>query len=148
MYGIAYTVFMIGISYSQINPDILRGHYINGTVLAVLAFFLSAILYSSKARDFISRKTIEKQKAELEQANRELSQTNHELQESLIALDESQSMIFTLTLALESKDQNTHGHSERVVDYAMALADYLALNEKDKTSLSGFVIHDVGSGYP
>jgi len=145
IFGAAYIALMAGITYVQTNFDILRGHYINGTLIVILAYFLSFILYSAKVRGFISRKTIENQKAKLEQANEELSLANYRLQESLKALDESQNIIFTLALALESKDQNTHGHSERVVKYALALADYLGLDDKDKVLLHrASVLHDIG----
>jgi len=145
MYSLAYVVLMAGITLVQEDLTILRGHYINGTLIVILAVFLSTILYYTRIRDLISKKTIERQKAELEQANKELSAANHELRESLAALDESQNIIFTLTLALESKDPNTHGHSERVVNYALALADYLNLSERDKTLLRrAAVLHDIG----
>ena len=145
MFGTAYVVFMVGISITQSNSEVLRGHYINGTVLVVLAFFLSAILYFAWVKDFLSRKTIQQHKEELEQTNEELIASNNELQESLQALDESQNMIFTLTLTLESKDSNTHGHSERVAEYVTALADQLALNENDKTNLwRAAILHDIG----
>ena len=53
-------------------------------------------------------------KAEVERANSELTTVNQNLRETLLYLDESQNMIFTLALALESKDAYTKGHSERV----------------------------------
>lgn len=145
IYAISYLVFLVGITYCQTNPEILRGHYINGTVLIILALFLSTILYYGKVRDFLSTKTIERQKIELETKNHELSATNRELHESLLALDESQNMIFTLTLTLESKDSNTHGHSDRVAEYVLALANHLGLNDMDKINLwRAAILHDIG----
>jgi len=145
IYALSYLVFLMGITYCQTNPEILRGHYINGTVLVILALFLSTILYFGKVRDFLSTKTIERQKIELETKNQELSTTNQELHESLLALDESQNMIFTLTLTLESKDSNTHGHSERVAEYVLALANHLGLNDVDKVNLwRAAILHDIG----
>jgi len=145
MFGISYAIFTIGITYAQTDPNILRGHYINGTVLVILAVFLSRILYYAKLKDFISRKTIEYQNTELEKTNQELSIANKELNESLLALDESQNIIFTLTLTLESKDTNTHGHSERVAKYAMAIAKHLGLDNKDEVNLwRAAILHDIG----
>jgi putative nucleotidyltransferase with HDIG domain len=145
IYTFSYLIFMLGITYAQTNSDIVRGHYINGTVLVILAVFLSSILYYSKVKDFLSRKTIEQQKIELENKNEELNKTNKELQESFLALDESQNMIFTLTLALESKDSNTHGHSQRVSEYVLAIANKLKLNETDKINLwRAAILHDIG----
>lgn len=140
-----YSIFVIGISYVQKNPVILRGHYINGTILVIVAWFLSIILYYAKVRDFLSRKTIERQKGELEKANQQLTATNHKLQESLSALDESQNIIFTLALALESKDPYTHGHSDRVTEYALELARFLNLSEVDQVNIyRASILHDVG----
>ena len=140
-----FIIFIIGITFVQGNPAILRGHYVNGAILAVVAWFLSIILYHTKVRDFLSRKTIEHQKGELEKANQQLTATNHKLHESLSALDESQNIIFTLALALESKDPYTHGHSERVADYALELARFLNLSELDQVIIyRASILHDIG----
>ena len=145
IYLINYSIFIIGITFVQKNPAILRGHYVNGAILAVVAWFLSVILYYAKVRDFLSRKTIEQQKGELEKANQQLTAINHKLQESLSALDESQNIIFTLALALESKDPYTHGHSDRVTGYALELARFLNLSELDQVIIyRASILHDIG----
>ena len=145
IYSISFLIFIIGITYVQTNQEVLRAHYINGSVLVILAMFLSIILYYGKVRDFLSTKTIERQKMELEKKNNQLSVTNEELNESLSALDESQNMIFTLTLTLESKDSNTRGHSERVAEYVHSLADFLDLPETDKKNIwRAAILHDIG----
>lgn len=140
-----YLILVIGITIIQNDPAILRGHYTNGTILAVIAIFLSNILYRTKVRAFLSRKTIERQKNELEKANQQLTSTNLKLQESLVDLDESQNIIFTLALALESKDAYSHGHSDRVTDYALKLAKYLDLSESDQIDIyRAAILHDIG----
>ncbi|MHB8127095.1 MAG: HD-GYP domain-containing protein [Desulfitobacteriaceae bacterium] len=140
-----YAIFIIGITFVQENPIVLRGHYINGTILAVLACFLSLMFYHAKARDFLSRKMIEHQKGELEKANQQLTATNHKLEESLTALDESQNIIFTLALALESKDPYSHGHSDRVADFALELARFLNLSKVDQVNIyRAAILHDLG----
>lgn len=145
IYIINYIIFIIGITFVQENPAVLRGHYVNGTILAVIAWFLSIILYYAKVKDFLSRKTIEHQKGELEKANKQLTTTNLKLHESLSALDESQNIIFTLALALESKDPYLHGHSERVTDYALELARFLNLSEVDQVNIyRAAILHDIG----
>lgn len=145
IYSVSFVIFIVGVTYAQSNPVILRGHYINGTSLVILALFLSTILYLGKAKDFQNTKTIEKQKMELETKNEELSVKNEELNESLLALDESQNMIFTLTLTLESKDSNTHGHSERVAEYVHALASYTDMSDTDRTNIwRAAILHDIG----
>ena len=138
MYVMSYIIFIVGITLIQHDPNVLIGNYINGTVLVVIAWFLSCILYNTKINEFIARKTIDKQ-------NFELTEANSKLRESLLALDESQNMIFTLTLALESKDKYTSGHSERVAEYAVALANALGLDEASKVSLwRAAILHDTG----
>lgn len=145
IYLINYLIFIIGITIVQENPAILRGHYANGTILVVVAWFLSLILYYAKVKDFLSKKMIEHQKGELESANQLLRATNHKLQESLSALDESQNIIFTLALALESKDPYTHGHSERVSKYALEIARHLNLSESDQIKIyQASILHDIG----
>lgn len=145
IYGVSFLIFIVGVTFAQSNQEILRGHYVNSTALVILALFLATILYFSKVKDFLSTKTIEKQKMELETKNKELSVTNEELNDSLLALDESQNMIFSLTLTLESKDSNTHGHSERVAEYVSALAKHLNLNETEYINLwRAAILHDIG----
>ncbi|NLI91620.1 MAG: HD domain-containing protein [Peptococcaceae bacterium] len=145
MYAICHIVFLIGITFTQSSPAALSANYFNGTVLVILAVFVSRILFIAKVNDFNSKKTIEIQKSELEKKNLELSVANAELHDSLLALDESQNIIFSLTLALESKDTNTHGHSERVAQYAMAIAKHLNLNQKDMVDLwRAAILHDIG----
>ncbi len=145
IYSVSFVIFIVGVTYAQTNQEILRGHYVNATVLVILALFLSNILYYGKVKEFLSTKTIESQKMELEAKNEQLSSTNAELNDSLLALDESQNMIFSLTLTLESKDSNTHGHSERVAEYVSALAIHLKLTETDFINIwRAAILHDIG----
>lgn len=145
LYLINYLFFIIGISLVQKNPVILNAHYINGTILAIVAWFLSNVLYNIKIKDFQSKKTIERQKGELEAANLQLTATNQRLRESLSALDESQNIIFTLALALESKDSYSSGHSERVAEYATEIAKFINLSKEDQLNIyRASILHDVG----
>lgn len=145
IYLISYIVFIIGVTKVQVNYNILRGHYINGTLVIILAWFLSVVLYNMKAQDFLKEKTIERQKDELQTTNAELINSNEQLHFSLRALDETQNMIFSLTLALESKDPYTHGHSERVAEYSIEIARCLGLSEKLQENLwRAAILHDIG----
>lgn len=145
IYVINYLIFVIGLTIVQHNSAILRGHYINGGIVAVIASFLSILLFNGKAKDFLSKKTIEYHKYELEAANEQLTATNQKLRESLSALDESQNIIFTLALALESKDSYSSGHSERVAEYAVEIAKYLNLSEADQLNIHrASILHDIG----
>ena len=54
-------------------------------------------------------------------------------------------MIESMIATLEAKDTYTHGHSERVSRYSMAIADELQLNKEVKTSLlMSSLCHDIG----
>ncbi|HVJ50108.1 HD-GYP domain-containing protein [Desulfitobacterium sp.] len=140
-----YLILIIGITFSQENSAALRGHYTNGTILVVVAWFLSILLYDAKVRDFLSRKTIEHQRGKMEKANERLTDTNYKLEESLSALDDTQNIIFSLALALESKDPYIHGHSDRVAESAVEFARYLNLSESDQVNIHrAAILHDLG----
>lgn len=54
-------------------------------------------------------------------------------------------MIESMVATLEAKDTYTHGHSERVSRYSMAMADELQLSKDVKTSLlMSSLCHDIG----
>jgi len=145
IYLSSFIIFVLGITKFQTDSVILKGEYVNSAIILIIAWFMSSILYYSKVTEFVDRRTIKRQRDQLEQANFNLSSANIALRESLRALDESQDMIFSLAMALESKDKYTRGHSERVAEYALVLADHLGLNEEDKKSLWGAaILHDIG----
>lgn len=53
--------------------------------------------------------------------------------------------IKALAEALETKDIYTRGHSDRMVDYAIRIADRLGLSEEEKEYLRyGAILHDIG----
>ncbi|MFA5858723.1 MAG: HD domain-containing phosphohydrolase [Elusimicrobiota bacterium] len=50
-----------------------------------------------------------------------------------------------LSSAIDAKDPYTHGHSERVCDYALMIGDELGINNDEKTSLElAALLHDIG----
>lgn len=60
-------------------------------------------------------------------------------------LDSAQSVLFALARTLEAKSRYTQGHSERVTDHALALADRVGLSAGDKETLRrGSLLHDIG----
>lgn len=62
-----------------------------------------------------------------------------ELEESYLA------SIKVLANVLDAKDPYTHGHSERVMEYSVAIAYKLGLNEKDVKNIEfGALLHDIG----
>ncbi|MCK9223584.1 MAG: HD domain-containing protein [Candidatus Muirbacterium halophilum] len=62
-----------------------------------------------------------------------------ELEESYLA------SIKVLANVLDAKDPYTHGHSERVMEYSVAIAYKMGLNEKDVKNIEfGALLHDIG----
>jgi len=60
-------------------------------------------------------------------------------------LDSAERVIFSLARAIEAKDGYTQGHTERVSQYALLVADHLKLSAHDQNALQkGGVLHDIG----
>jgi putative two-component system response regulator len=60
-------------------------------------------------------------------------------------LDSAESVVFTLARAIEAKSSFTHGHSDRVTQYAIALAKQIGIGEADLDILRrGAALHDIG----
>lgn len=61
------------------------------------------------------------------------------------ALDDSESVVFTLAEALEAKDIYTRGHSERVAKYSVILAKEMELSDQEVEDIRrGSLLHDIG----
>jgi HD-GYP domain-containing protein (c-di-GMP phosphodiesterase class II) len=59
--------------------------------------------------------------------------------------DAYRSTLKSLTAALEARDSETHGHSERVVNFSLRLGRELGLGEEQLRSLEfGSLLHDIG----
>jgi HD-GYP domain-containing protein (c-di-GMP phosphodiesterase class II) len=55
------------------------------------------------------------------------------------------STVKALAKAIEVKDPYTHGHSERVTEYALMIAEAMELNERDRQKLKyAATLHDIG----
>jgi response regulator RpfG family c-di-GMP phosphodiesterase len=69
-----------------------------------------------------------------------------ELDEALRSLgDAYRSTLKSLTAALEARDSETHGHSERVVNFSLRLGRELGLDAEQLRSLEfGSLLHDIG----
>jgi class 3 adenylate cyclase len=72
LYLFAHIYFLEGISRLQPNHDILLGHYINGTALAVIAWVLSRLVFSARVREFVQTRTIERQKLEIQESKEKI----------------------------------------------------------------------------
>ncbi|HEY0375770.1 MAG TPA: HD domain-containing phosphohydrolase [Pyrinomonadaceae bacterium] len=68
------------------------------------------------------------------------------LDRALISLEDAyRSTLKALTAALETRDAETHGHSERVVTFSLRLGHELNLDKTQLTALEfGSLLHDIG----
>jgi putative nucleotidyltransferase with HDIG domain len=75
-----------------------------------------------------------------------VEQRTVELDRALDSLENAyRSTLRALTAALETRDQETHGHSERVVSYSLRLGREYGLNREEMKSLEfGSLLHDIG----
>jgi response regulator RpfG family c-di-GMP phosphodiesterase len=82
---------------------------------------------------------VEERTRELREKKQEVERLYGELQESY------ESTLQALVTALDFRDNETHGHSWRVVEYAMLVACKLGLEEPELTWVRrGAILHDVG----
>jgi len=75
-----------------------------------------------------------------------VEQRTAELDHALNSLEAAyRSTLKALTAALETRDSETHGHSERVVSYSLRLGREYGLNSEQMKSLEfGSLLHDIG----
>ena len=75
-----------------------------------------------------------------------VEQRTAELDDALNSLEDAyRSTLKALTAALETRDQETHGHSERVVSYSLRLGREYGLDNKRIKALEfGSLLHDIG----
>lgn len=75
-----------------------------------------------------------------------VEQRTAELDRALNSLEGAyRSTLQALTAALETRDSETHGHSERVVSYSLRLGREYGLNSNEMKSLEfGSLLHDIG----
>ncbi len=75
-----------------------------------------------------------------------VEQRTGELDRALNSLEEAyRSTLRALTAALETRDSETHGHSERVVTYSLRLGREYGLNSEMMKALEfGSLLHDIG----
>ncbi|HEV8141163.1 MAG TPA: HD domain-containing phosphohydrolase [Pyrinomonadaceae bacterium] len=75
-----------------------------------------------------------------------VDQRTAELDEALGSLENAyRSTLQALTAALETRDAETHGHSERVVTFSLRLGEEYGLNAEEMKALEfGSLLHDIG----
>ncbi len=82
----------------------------------------------------------------LERKNTEIENTNKLLTDALGQLEANfESIVRALVRAVEAKDPYTAGHSERVMQYSLWIAEELGLGDYEKRLLEmGCLVHDIG----
>ncbi len=75
-----------------------------------------------------------------------VEQRTAELDKALDSLEDAyRSTLRALTAALETRDSETHGHSERVVTYSLRLGREYGLDDRQMQALEfGSLLHDIG----
>ena len=75
-----------------------------------------------------------------------VEQRTEELDQALDSLEDAyRATLRALTAALETRDSETHGHSERVVSYSLRLGLEYGLSREEMNSLEfGSLLHDIG----
>ena len=75
-----------------------------------------------------------------------VEQRTHELDHALHSLEDAyRTTLKALTAALETRDQETHGHSERVVSFSMRLGRERGWSKEQMRALEfGSLLHDIG----
>jgi putative nucleotidyltransferase with HDIG domain len=115
--------FFSGVSASILLVSITRE--INVTALAVIVplFIISYLVYYTSM-------------ARVEDTNRHVEEPNHLYVSS----------IETLVMAIDAKDQVTHGHIRRVQDYSVALAQQMGISDDKliKAIEAASLLHDLG----
>jgi response regulator RpfG family c-di-GMP phosphodiesterase len=75
-----------------------------------------------------------------------VGQRTAELDNALRSLEDAyRTTLKALTAALETRDQETHGHSERVVNFSLRLGQELSIDVEQMRALEfGSLLHDIG----
>ncbi|MGE5423195.1 MAG: diguanylate cyclase domain-containing protein [Ignavibacteriales bacterium] len=88
IYTISFIFFYFGIQYFQADPARQAVHYVNGLIEVIMALVITLILFRTRVRSFLYRKTIEQQKNEMELRVRErtvdLAMANEELRAEIV----------------------------------------------------------------
>lgn len=120
LYAISITLFVIGIKYVQHDPTQLAGHYINGTTLTLVAWLLSRVVYTGFKKNYIHRKTIEKQAESI----RRQSELNSGLIGSLISVSHQ------LNTSFGDLESNSDGLMKNLKNQASSLEEMTATTEE------------------
>jgi two-component system sensor histidine kinase/response regulator len=72
VFGTCLVLFVVAMRRFVESPELRSSHIINGASLTVLAWVLSRVTYAGRKREFLHRRTIERQNASIQQGNEKL----------------------------------------------------------------------------
>jgi putative two-component system response regulator len=77
--------------------------------------------------------------------DREQMRARLQVGKRIVGLQTSLTIVYSFAQAVEAKCLYTHGHSERVTQYALALASRMGMSDRDRDVLRrGALLHDIG----
>jgi len=72
LFAASLALFVVGMRLLVESPSLLSSHLINGATSTGLAWVLSRVTYAGRKREFLHRRTIERQNASIQQGNEKL----------------------------------------------------------------------------
>lgn len=146
-YGMGVAVIGFGIHVTvildHIKTNLAAGNFLGAAVEGVIIEILYFICML-----FIAKVMINEREAQLKY--RRLAENYAGIVKNLTTANEGIKTIFTSTItalaaAIDAKDTDTKGHSERVTRYAVAIAREMNLPEETtKNIMYGAILHDIG----
>ncbi len=78
MYSVSLALFVAGMSFVQKDPKQLYGHYLNGSMMTVIAWLMSRVVYAGFKRNFIHGRMIAKQDENIREMDDKIRRTEME----------------------------------------------------------------------
>lgn len=105
LYLCVYVLFIAGLYAVQHDPRMFLGNYINGTLLSILAWALSRVVYTANVRDFVNNKIIHRQTLQV----KELEEKRHclEREELRKAVDKATASLLESELKFRTLAETT-----------------------------------------
>jgi len=172
LYGLSLATFMISLTISQMDPILRQAHYVNASILVIVSYFLSAVLYKFKRQDLLHKYYLEdlvtERTKELQIANDMLSkeiQENKRAEKEMAKLDRLnligemaasishevrnpmttvKGFLQLLKYKQETKDKEFFDLMIEELDRANSiLSEFLSLNRNKPTMLEWLNINDI-----